>query len=88
MDEEVNPVKMPFLRGLWLEAYFTVIGAWFWLHHAAIVHVFRLAFCRHCSGYFHRVAAIRIHDVLGDDTYCGACYARAFGESEIDHHAV
>ena len=75
MDDELEPVKMPLLRTIRLETYFWLIGAWFWLRHATLVHIFRLTFCRHCSGYFHPLAIIHWHD----DDYCGQCYAYTFG---------
>ncbi len=79
MDEELEPVKMPLLKELRLMAYFNLMSFWFWLHHAAAVHVLRLVFCPHCSGYFNRAIVIGRHDELGDDVFCENCYVRTFG---------
>jgi|GEM_PF-6743097 len=59
---------------------YNAASAWYWLHHALLVHVLRMEFCRHCSGYFHQLGTVKVTDAaLGDDVYCEACYARTYG---------
>jgi hypothetical protein len=66
MEEKASTKQLPWLVAL---VVYHWSAFWLWLYHQSLVHVYNLRQCKHCGGYFYKVA-------MANDsaTTCQACF--------------